>query len=953
MSEWKSEKTSRKGGRGRARGGHQENEAQQQSRSGFSPRVGGFNQASSGLHQQPMPSSVEHKALVVRPRTQDCSPTPTSAQLSSLQLQQQLKTFPVLANFYRIAVSDIVVQHYDVAISVVKRWQIKPQPQSTQPKQSKQKVSKSSEPAAVMEKGAVKVEKAVPAAAAADDDDQKADLFVKKFSSEVFAAFQKDHPGYFTNSSSSSSSLIYDGHKALYSVRLLPIPPEQEFLQKVPIAGQGEKTFKVKIKHVESIDLSQAAAYFRRQVSEIPERVFTVLEIIFRRVITDAGYTTYQRNQFRAFDFVRGFLCGVCQTEFGLALNVHLKATGIISKSYSRLDHLGRSLEEAMPLGEALLRRVNENIKNLAISVCHTHLSYKVARLSTETPETFQFDYKPKDDGSPVQKISNFEYFRLKYPKVKISPRLPMVLLTAKKGTHMPLDVCRLKDVHFLSTKLLKDQEVQARLLSFSTLEPKIYFNSANQIKVKHDFGLEAFSLAAVRLNAHQLGEPKVFGAKPSERFVQPKKEAINFVVLCFDPQVKRDQLDCFVFQLAAAGEAVGLKFSPALRRSTIIKEGEVRCADDVRAVCEKKLKGYRNASGGTNTSEIYNTVKHVFDQKLGLMSQGINSRHVISERGPPKGYFGNLLLKVNGKTSGISTAIAESTLNSITGLKPDSTMVVGVDVYHPGSTDEVQSSIAAAIGSYDKGFTRYSASIRVQKKENKDREMILQMEEMMGELLQQYKRQNGGRFPTAIFIFRDGVSEGQLEKLRTIELKQIEAAVSRVIGPTKTPTKLSLICVQKRHHCRFALTEERLIPSGKGQTRPTSNVPRGTVVDSMIVDPDNEEFYLASHESPQGTTKPTKYIKIRDDLHLTMPNLQKFCYLACHQCVRNRNSISIPTAIRYADLCAYRSGLHIKTMNATYAHIKEPAERERKIISDLNQVIKVDGRLQHTFYYC
>ena len=420
----------------------------------------------------------------------------------------------------------------------------------------------------------------------------------------------------------------------------MPIPPEQEFLQKVPLGIQGqEKTFKVKIKHVESIDLSQAAAYFRRQVSEIPERVFTVLEIIFRRVITDAGYTTYQRkyfdlnggakgegkssqnSQFRAFDFVRGFLCGVCQTEFGLALNVHLKATGIISKSYSRLDHLvaslielppGRSLEEAMPLGEALLRRVNENIKNLAISVCHTHLSYKVARLSTETPESFKFDYKP-ENGSPVQKISNFEYFRLKYPKVKISPRLPMVLLTAKKGTHMPLDVCRLKDVHFLSTKLLKDQEVQARLLSFSTLEPKIYFNSANQIvgriggrrsdteddhhhrskneKVKHDFGLEAFSLAAVRLNAHQLGEPKVLGAKPSERFVQPKKEAINFVVLCFDPQVKRDQLDCFVFQLAAAGEAVGLKFSPALRRSTIIKEGEVRCADDVRAVCEKKVK--------------------------------------------------------------------------------------------------------------------------------------------------------------------------------------------------------------------------------------------------------------------------------------------------------------------------------------------------------------------------
>ena len=82
----------------------------------------------------------------------------------------------------------------------------------------------------------------------------------------------------------------------------------------------------------------------------------------------------------------------------------------------------------------------------------------------------------------------------------------------------------------------------------------------------------------------------------------------------------------------------------------------------------------------------------------------------------------------------GVNTAIDEPTLKSIPGLNPDTTMVVGVDVFHPGSGDEIQSSIAAAIGSYDKGFTRYSASIRVQKQENKDHEMIVQMEEMVSD---------------------------------------------------------------------------------------------------------------------------------------------------------------------------------------------------------------------------
>ncbi len=36
--------------------------------------------------------------------------------------------------------------------------------------------------------------------------------------------------------------------------------------------------------------------------------------------------------------------------------------------------------------------------------------------------------------------------------------------------------------------------------------------------------------------------------------------------------------------------------------------------------------------------------MKHIFDQKLGLMSQGINSKNV---KRTPKGFFNNFLLKV------------------------------------------------------------------------------------------------------------------------------------------------------------------------------------------------------------------------------------------------------------------------------------------------------------------
>lgn len=56
-------------------------------------------------------------------------------------------------------------------------------------------------------------------------------------------------------------------------------------------------------------------------------------------------------------------------------------------------------------------------------------------------------------------------------------------------------------------------------------------------------------------------------------------------------------------------------------------------------------LRDYYNSNGTPNTEEIYNVVKRIFDQKLGLMSQGINSKKVQSI---PKGYFNNFLLKVS-----------------------------------------------------------------------------------------------------------------------------------------------------------------------------------------------------------------------------------------------------------------------------------------------------------------
>src|SRR5699024_5948897 len=152
-------------------------------------------------------------------------------------------------------------------------------------------------------------------------------------------------------------------------------------------------------------------------------------------------------------------------------------------------------------------------------------------------------------------------------------------------------------------------------------------------------------------------------------------------------------------------------------------------------------------------------------------------------------------------------------------------------DVNHPSETEKVLSSVSAAVGSYDIEFSKYSASIRVQKKERD--EMVKQLDEMILELLQEFAKENKRRYPTNMIVFRDGVSEGQFEKVITTEIPLIKSAINK----TNKDMKLTLIVVQKRHHTRFVRAEPWVPPQkpGKSPSKPTYNVPSGTVVDQCI----------------------------------------------------------------------------------------------------------------------
>lgn len=86
----------------------------------------------------------------------------------------------------------------------------------------------------------------------------------------------------------------------------------------------------------------------------------------------------------------------------------------------------------------------------------------------------------------------------------------------------------------------------------------------------------------------------------------------------------------------------------------------------------------------------------------------------------------------------------------------------------------------------------------------------------------------------------------------------------------------MDILQVQKRHHTRFFPGKTEI---GRADKK-NNNVPAGTIVDTEIVHPNENHFYLVSHASIQGVAKPTKVMPNENNIIVTCHSLFLFSVL-------------------------------------------------------------------------
>lgn len=171
---------------------------------------------------------------------------------------------------------------------------------------------------------------------------------------------------------------------------------------------------------------------------------------------------------------------------------------------------------------------------------------------------------------------------------------------------------------------------------------------------------------------------------------------------------------------------------------------------------------------------------------------------------------------------------------------------------------------------SYDDHAFRYNICWRLQ---GQRKEMIEDFRTIMKEHLEFFKMKNGV-LPEKILYFRDGVSEGQFDQVMRVERNDMLQACREMEQGYEKKVQMTIVVVQKRHHTRFFPGKTNI---GKGDRN--NNVPAGTIVDTHITRPNENQFFLVSHQSIQGVAKPTKYCILLDEGNHSIDDLQGLTY--------------------------------------------------------------------------
>ncbi|EGO01021.1 hypothetical protein SERLA73DRAFT_167206 [Serpula lacrymans var. lacrymans S7.3] len=568
-----------------------------------------------------------------------------------------------------------------------------------------------------------------------------------------------------------------------------------------------------------------------------------------------------------------------------------------------------------------------------------THLGYRktVKALSRQNAKQYRFPCEELGGQVTVE-----QYFLAKYSIRLRRPELPLVDVGGKNKNYLPPEVCEILPDQPYRGKLT--EEHTAAMITAACKPPNV---NANAI-VTHGLNELGFRLTAgpSLLGAFGISIGNEMAVVPGRILPSPgltysnapaqideraswNMRSVRFtvggrlerwVVLLVqdggrdefrgtnDPEL-RNVIKGFRDMCSKSGITVdrqdpafvAVQLPPKNRGDTMRREAITAIRNALVSVKPKPNMVLAILSSGDHA--IYEGFKHLCDAYLDVATVCVQSSKIRKEKGQMQ-YYANVALKVNMKMGGVNHKLDD---RSGKWLKEAPTMIVGMDVTHPGpGSVKGTPSIAAVVASVDSHYAQYPASMELQETK---KEMITNLAQMMVERLTLWKSRNGNKLPERVLVYRDGVSEGQFPIVRIDELPEIKKAFRKFDTPQKPyKPKLTIVVCGKRHHTRFYPTEPSAADRD-GNPRP------GTVVDRGVTAVYEFDFFLQAHGGLQGTTRPTHYYVVHDEIKFGADELQGLTNNLSYIFARATKAVSLVSPAYYADMACDRGRCYLRQL--------------------------------------
>ncbi|XP_023637185.1 LOW QUALITY PROTEIN: protein argonaute 8 [Capsella rubella] len=717
----------------------------------------------------------------------------------------------------------------------------------------------------------------------------------------------------------------YDGDKSLFTVGPLPrskldfsvvledVPSRRNAEKRLKLPHQSEK-YNVAISFAAKIPMQAISHTLQGRERNRIQDMIRAMDVILGQNAARQGCLLFRQSFFyndaKYFANVgegvvccKGFHSSFQNTQGGLSLKIDVSTTMII-KPGAVVDFLIENQGVKDPFSIDW-KKAKSALKNLRVKVIHSNREYKITGLSELRCKDQPFTLKKKNANGEAEEVETtvFDYFtKMRDIKLHYSGDLPCINVGKpnRPPVYFPIELCELVSLQrytkaltsFQRSNLVKEAR-QKPQQNMDVLTKACKNSNYNDDPMLQDCAVRIGS-GLTQLHGRVLPTPKlkagngadIFPSNGSWNFIDKKFfepatvtrwAVVNFSARCDPHKIIRELIRC--------GKMKGINVDPPYR---VVFEENARFKGEPGSVRVDKMFEYLQSTLGQSPPKFLLCILEKKNSDVYEKSCSVWNREscIVPPQNVKEQYLINVLLKINAKLGGLNSILDMEQTRAMPLVMRVPTIIIGMSISHgsPGQSDAP--SIAAVVSSREWPFiSKYKACVRTQTRKAEIIENLFKPvsdkddEGIMRELLLDFESSSGVK-PNHIIIFRDGVSESQFNRVLNIELDQM---------------------MQKNHHTKFF------------QTRSPDNVPPGTIVDSNICHPRNNDFYLCAHAGKFGTTRPTHYHVLYDEIGFNTDNLQELVHSLSYVYQRSTSAISLAAPICYAHLAASQMATAMK----------------------------------------